>query len=155
MSRIEHLYHPYHRALDQLLSATRARFGCYLLIDCHSMPSAISPGERGIRRGHSDIVLGDCHGTACDGVVIDTAHRLLSAKGYAVTRNAPYAGGFTTCHYGRPAGGGHGLQIEINRSLYMDERSFDRKPFLGRLMRDMRDLIAALAAIDRSVLLPA
>jgi N-formylglutamate amidohydrolase len=152
MARIDRLYRPYHRALRQLVTATRERFGTYLLIDCHSMPSNVSLPERSARRGRTDIVLGDCHGTACHPIIMETAHRLLSAKGYAVARNAPYAGGFTTAHYGKPGAAGHCLQIEISRALYMDERNFDRKPFFGQLVDDMRDLAAALAAIDLTLL---
>jgi N-formylglutamate amidohydrolase len=154
VERIELLYRPYHRALKQLVAATRDRFGFYLLVDCHSMPSAVAPTERGSGRGRADIVLGDCHGTACHPVVIETAHHMLRAQGYTVARNAPYAGGFTTSHYGKPHTGGHGLQIELSRSLYMDERDFVRKPFLGRLAADMRDLIAPLAANDTALLRP-
>lgn len=152
MTRIDRLYRPYHRALRQLVTATRERFGGYLLIDCHSMPSNIAPSERAGRRSRTDIVLGDCHGTACHPLIIETAHRTLSAKGYAVVRNAPYAGGFTTVHYGKAGEGGHCLQIEINRALYMNEQSFDRKPFLGQLIEDMRDLAATLAGIDTALL---
>jgi N-formylglutamate amidohydrolase len=152
MTRIDRLYRPYHRALRQLVTATRERFGNYLLIDCHSMPSGTLPGERTTRRHRTEIVLGDCHGTSCHPLVMETAHRLLCSKGYVVARNSPYAGGFTTAHYGKPASNGHCLQIEIGRALYMDERSFDRKPFLGQLIEDMRDLAAALADIDLAVL---
>ncbi len=152
-ARIERLYRPYHRALNELIAATQQHFGYYLLVDCHSMPSMSGPHERGGRL-RVDFVLGDCHGGACHPVVIETAQRLIAAKGYSVTRNAPYAGGFTTGHYGRPRDGGHGLQIEINRSLYMDERTISRKPFLARLAEDMRDLVAALGAIDPALLLP-
>jgi N-formylglutamate amidohydrolase len=152
MLRIEGLYRPYHRALRQLVTATRDRFGSYLLIDCHSMPSGMAPSERGMRRARTDIVLGDCHGAACHPLIMETAHRTLSAKGYAVARNTPYAGGFTTAHYGKPAAGGHCLQIEISRALYMDERSFGRKPYLAQLAGDMRDVAAALAAIDLSLI---
>jgi len=152
MARIDRLYRPYHRALRQLVTATRERFGSYLLLDCHSMPSGMAPSERLARRGRTDIVLGDCHGTACHPLVIETAHRSLSAKGYAVARNTPYAGGFTTAHYGKPGLGGHCLQIEISRALYMDERNFERKPFLMQLVEDMRDLAAQLADIDLALL---
>lgn len=148
MARIERLYRPYHRALRQMLAATRERFGGYVLVDCHSMPSTAGPGERDGRRNGTDIVLGDCHGTSCHPLVMETAQRLLAAKDYAVVRNAPYAGGFTTAHYGAPGTGRHCLQIEINRCLYMDERTIDRKPFLRQLAEDMRDLLAALAALD-------
>jgi N-formylglutamate amidohydrolase len=152
MSRIDRLYRPYHRALRQLVTATRERFGSYLLIDCHSMPSGLSPGERGVRRPRTDIVLGDCHGAACHPLIVETAHRSLAAKGYAVARNTPYAGGFTTAHYGKPAAQGHCLQIEISRALYMDERNFERNAYLPQLAEDMRETAAALAAIDLSLL---
>jgi N-formylglutamate amidohydrolase len=148
--RIEQLYRPYHRALRQLVEATRERFGFYLLLDCHSMPSAAGPRERG--RLRVDFVLGDCHGAACHPLVIETAQRVLLAKGYTVSRNAPYAGGYTTCHYGRPREGRHALQIEINRGLYMDEHSIDRKPFISQLTDDMSGLIAALGALDGEAL---
>jgi N-formylglutamate amidohydrolase len=147
VARIERLYKPYHRALAQLLEATRRRFGYYILLDCHSMPSA---AERG--RGRVDVVLGDCHGTSCAPELVETAQRFLAARGYAVVRNAPYAGGFTTGHYGRPAEGGHALQIELNRGLYMDERLIERKPQLDRVTGDMTGLIEALAALDRGAL---
>jgi N-formylglutamate amidohydrolase len=153
LSRIELLYRPYHRALCELIAATQRRFGYYLLVDCHSMPSMSGPHERG-GRPRVDFVLGDCHGASCHPVVIETAQRLIAAKGYSVARNAPYAGGFTTGHYGRPRDGGHGLQIEINRGLYMDERSISRRPFLAQLALDMRDLVAALGAVDPALLLP-
>jgi N-formylglutamate amidohydrolase len=152
--RVERLYHPYHRALKQLVHATRERFGFYLLVDCHSMPSTIAQGERGLPRSRADIVLGDCHGTACHPIVTETAHQLLRAKGYHVVRNAPYAGGFTTAHYGKPLEAGHGLQVELARGLYMDERSYERKPFLAKLAADMRELVARLAAIDPVLLRP-
>jgi N-formylglutamate amidohydrolase len=153
--RIERLYRPYHRLLGQVLEATRNRFGFFLLLDCHSMPSTTLPASRGAPRGRVDIVLGDCHGTSCDPVVAETAHSILNDKGYSVVRNAPYAGGFTTTHYGRPEEGGHCLQIEIGRGLYMDERSYERKPYFARLAADMRDLAAALSRIDATLLRPA
>jgi len=155
LQRIERLYRPYHRALGQLVEATRNRFGFYVLLDCHSMPSTTLPARGNLARARVDIVLGDCHGTSCDPIVSDTAQRFLVDKGYAVVRNAPYAGGFTTTHYGKPGDGGHCLQIEIGRSLYMDERSYERKPFFVHLAKDMRDLAAALARIDATLLRPA
>jgi len=147
VARVERLYRPYHQTLRQLLAATSERFSGYVLVDCHSMPSAGGPGERDFRRSGVDIVLGDCHGTSCHPAIMETAQQLLAAKGYRVVRNAPYAGGFTTSHYGAPQGGRHAIQIEINRALYMDERSIDRKPFLRQLAEDMRDLMAALAVL--------
>jgi N-formylglutamate amidohydrolase len=152
LRRVERLYHPYHRALHQLLEATQARFGYYLLLDCHSMPSSGGLHDR-VGASRVDFVLGDCHATTCHPEITETAHRVLAAKGYSVARNTPYAGGFTTVHYGRPPEGAHTLQIEINRALYMDERAIRRKPFLKQLAADMCDLVAALGRVRRDVLI--
>ena len=150
--RIDTLYRPYHRTLQQLLDATQESYGFAILLDCHSMPSAGGDRDRSPR---ADMVLGDCHGTSCHPVITETARQVLNAKGYTTALNTPYAGGFTTAHYGRPAVGAHCLQIEINRALYMDERAFERKPFLAQLGDDMRDLTEALSAIDPELLRPA
>ena len=148
-SRIDSLYYPYHRALRRLLDETEAEFGVYLLIDCHSMPSAAAAAC-----GHdaADIVLGDCHGSACDPQLIEAARRFLASRGYAVAINAPYAGGFTTGHYGHPQLGRHALQIEINRGIYMDERHYRRKPALARLGNEMSALVARLAEVTQDCL---
>jgi len=150
--RIEACYMPYHEALRGLLEATRRRFGACLLIDCHSMPSVGGPMDRdtGLRR--LDMVLGDCHGTACAPAVTDMAERELQAMRFAVTRNDPYAGGFTTRHYGAPADGVHVLQIEINRAHYMDEATVARGDGLPRLVRHITRLIRAMVRIDPKIL---
>ncbi len=147
VQRVTHFYHPYHDALKALIEATAKRFGHCILIDSHSMPSAASPERR--RDGRRvDLVLGDRFGSACDPIVIDTAETLLRAKGYAVNRNTPYAGGFTTRHYGQPRTGVHALQIEINRGLYMDEATLARRSYLPVLGEHMAELIATLGRID-------
>jgi len=142
--RIDQYYAAYHLALVRMLDRTLARFGWHLLLDCHSMPSSAT----GKGRFRTDIVLGDCHGSACHPDCIGAAHRFLKGRGYAVVRNNPYAGGFTTSHYGRPSAGRNVLQIEINRALYMDESSFERLPGLTQLAADMRDLVGVLASLD-------
>ena len=151
MWRIERCYQPYHRALGRLLDETLALYGYCILLDCHSMPST---GEAGSQR-HVDFVLGDCHGSACNHSLIDAAQAWLAERGYIVVRNAPYAGGYTTRHYGRPVAGIHAMQIEINRALYMDELNMARKPFLAALRDQMADMVDALGHIDPRRLLPA
>lgn len=139
--RIDGLYHPYHQALRRLVEETEAQFGGYLLLDCHSMPSAAGWA---CGRDGADIVLGDCHGTACAPAILEAARRFFAGRGFAVAINAPYAGGFTTGHYGEPRRRRHALQIEINRALYMDERSYRRKPRFERLAAEMGELIGWL-----------
>jgi N-formylglutamate amidohydrolase len=147
--RIEYLYHPYHRALRRLVDTTEDAFGGYLLVDCHSMPSAASSSRVS---DAADIVLGDCHGSACAPQIVEAACSFLSARGFAVALNAPYAGGFTTDYYGRPSAGRHALQVEINRSLYMDERSYRRTARFSRLVKDMAGLVERLGEAARDCL---
>jgi N-formylglutamate amidohydrolase len=143
--RVDALYQPYHHALRRLVDETEASFGGYLLLDCHSMPSAASTAGG---QDAADIVLGDCYGASCTPRIVEAARAFLAQRDFAVVLNAPYAGGFTTGHYGNPRRGRHALQIEINRALYMDERSIERKPFLRRMAQDMSDLMAALSALQ-------
>jgi N-formylglutamate amidohydrolase len=142
-TRVEGLYQPYHRTLRRLVDETVAAFGGCLLIDCHSMPTAAS-GSGG--RDGTDIVLGDCHGTACTPRLVEAARRFLAARHFTVALNNPYAGGFTTGHYGNPRRGRHALQIELSRALYMDERDYRKKPDFDRLAAEMTGLLGHLAA---------
>lgn len=150
--RIETHYFPYHAALRDLLDLTHRLFGCYLLVDCHSMPSVGGPmdADPGLRR--LDIVLGDCFGSSCSPIVTQVAERTLKDLGLTVRRNMPYAGGYTTHHYGRPRGGLHALQIEVNRSLYMDELAISPTSGLQPITDAATTLIRALAALDPDAL---
>lgn len=141
--RIESVHRPYHSALRALVDDARDRHGRVVLIDWHSMPSAASGGERA-RRG-CDIVLGDRFGTACAPELTRLVEREWEAMGYRVARNAPYAGGYTTEHYGRPAEGVHALQIEINRAAYLDEAALKPTQGFDRLRRDLDRLVKVLA----------
>ncbi|MHB2165471.1 N-formylglutamate amidohydrolase [Alsobacter sp. R-9] len=141
--RIELLYKPYHRALQRLLQQTHRRFGMVVLIDCHSMPS--SQGGRD-DAGRADFVIGDRYGTSANGLFADILDESLRGRGYVVTRNKPYAGGFITEHYGNPASDFHALQIEINRGLYMDERRLQRTANFSTVAADLMHTVESLMA---------
>jgi N-formylglutamate amidohydrolase len=138
LARIDRVYKPYHQALRDLVVATHALFGVAVLIDCHSMPSSVRGGSGRLR---PDVVLGDRYGTSCAGELTDVVAHSLTRLGYSVSRNKPYAGGFITEHYGQPSRGLHAMQIEINRSLYMDEQSFEKGAGFVRLLGDIGRLI--------------
>jgi len=152
--RINANYRPYHRVLRDLLDQTREEFGCYLLIDCHSMPSVGGPYDPDAGRRRADIVLGDCFASACNEAVISTVETVFTARGYQVSRNKPFAGGFTTRHYGHPQQGRHALQIEINRALYMDEATIQHNDGMAKMTSDITAVIETLAGIECADLLP-
>src|SRR3954471_20583972 len=141
LRRIERLYKPYHRMLRHLVHRTAQTFGQSVLIDCHSMPATSLNREDVIK---ADIVLGDRYGTSCATRLTDLVESMLRRHGYTVGRNKPYAGGFITEHYGEPALGRHALQIEINRSLYMDEQTLAPQPAFETLANDLKEVFGAV-----------
>ncbi len=149
--RIEGLYKPYHRALRRLFTRVHRDFGAAMLIDCHSMPSATGSKDE---RPRADVVLGDRYGTSCVPVLIETIETILRARGYVVSRNKPYAGGFITEHYGNPAVGLHAVQLEINRALYMDERRFERSAGFAAMAADLELVAEELARLPIEELRP-
>ncbi|ESY07698.1 N-formylglutamate amidohydrolase [Mesorhizobium sp. LNJC399B00] len=144
VQRIEVVYKPYHETLKRLLTRTHARFGYAVLIDCHSMPASIRVGDSGLR---PDFIVGDRFGISATAALTETAIGLLIGMGYTVAHNKPYAGGFITEHYGRPARHLHALQIEVNRGLYMNERTFQKSAGFDALADDMARFSADLMAM--------
>ena len=151
--RLRLVHDAYHDRLGLELGALRDTHGAVLLIDCHSMPSA-DESRQNKSSPLADIVLGDYHGKSCDPLITDAAEQICRDIGLSVTRNKPYAGGYTTKHYGQPKYNFHCLQIEIKRSLYMDELRVERGPGLAQLIRQMRRLINTMTSIDFSSLIP-
>ena len=141
--RVCTLYRPYHRGLRHLVEKTRKRFGYCVVVDCHSMP-AFSSMTAAHRLPNADFVLGDRFGTSCSPKFIVTAEQTLKAHGYHVRRNEPYAGGYTTHHYGQPTRSLHAFQIEINRRLYVDEKTYEPLPGLESLQKVIISLVSAL-----------
>lgn len=151
LARIEGLYKPFHAELQRLLQRTSDRFGYAVLIDCHSMPSASM--SRGVP-SRPDFVLGDRFGASCNTQLSMFVRDRLTASGYDVHMNRPYAGGFITEHYGRPARGWHALQVEINRGLYIDETTLIKTDGFPVLAAALSDLAAAMFAVLPTRLAP-
>jgi N-formylglutamate amidohydrolase len=152
--RLALFYRPYHQRLRTLVARARDRFGFAILVDCHSMPSSGLPlGPDSSPQG-IDVVLGDRSGLSCHPLITEAIEDSLQHMGYRVLRNNPYAGGFTTQHYGDPANGIHTVQIEINRALYMDEVTLQRGPGFAKLKRNLGVLIDSLNTIAATAARP-
>lgn len=147
IDRINYLYKPYHAKLRSLLLETRERFGFAVLIDCHSMPADIRGREPG---SNPDFIIGDRFGTSASSVLNRQAIGLLRDMGYSVAHNKPYAGGFITEHYGRPAQGLHVLQLEINRGLYLDEKTYRKKRVFNQISMDIARFLTGMSELPSS-----
>lgn len=126
--RIALLHQPWHAAIAATLADARQRFGGALLIDLHSMPR--QPG------GRPEFIVGDRHGATASGELVDHMLALAEGEGLKVARNAPYAGAYTVQRHGRAGSGIEAVQIEIDRSLYLDthDRPNARAADLARLI---------------------
>lgn len=144
--RIAMIHRPYHLALATALGWARERFGVAILLDCHSMP------PRGDGAAEPRIVLGDRHGASIASALASAAEEAVLKAGFTVARNAPYAGGHITARHGRPAEGVHALQIEIDRSFYLDSSLREPGPDFDRVARLIASVAKALA--DRAERLP-
>jgi N-formylglutamate deformylase len=133
--RLEHFYRPYHAALSDLVTNAQAEFGVAIVVDCHSMPP---PAKA------NDIVLGDCYGEAAATELISYVQKSLIQIGFSVARNTPYAGGYTTSVYGKPAAGVHAFQIEVSRGLYLDEARMEKSAGFASCKERLRRFAARL-----------
>ncbi|MDC7744867.1 N-formylglutamate amidohydrolase [Rhizobium binxianense] len=124
LDRVEAVYKPYHATLRRLIARTHVQFGFGVLIDCHSMPGNVRVAGSAAR---PDFIIGDRYGTSASAELSRAAIAILEEMGFAAIRNKPYAGGFITEHYGRPSRGLHALQIEVNRAIYVDEVTLDKR----------------------------
>jgi N-formylglutamate amidohydrolase len=151
-ARIEGVHAPYHAALAETLGRLRDRWGAALFIDLHSMP----PLPRRAGMDAAGIVLGDRFGATCHGSLVAATFAELARAGVLAAHNRPYAGGYALERHADPRGGIHAMQIEIDRSLYLDSRlaeigaGFEETAaLLVRLVRSLAGMIAALGQ-DRS-----
>jgi N-formylglutamate deformylase len=148
--RIERCYLPYHDALAALLDARREAFGAVWHINCHSMSARGDALSDDPGRERADFVLGDRDGTTCEPAFTALVAAELRAMGYRVAINDPYKGVELVRRHGRPAQRRHSLQIEIKRTLYMDERTLAPHAGYARLEADLGRLLAAVRSHVRA-----
>jgi N-formylglutamate amidohydrolase len=147
---IARVHEPYHRAIADRLEQIRAIFGVAVLIDCHSMPP-LPVRQLG---GPVRIVVGDRFGAGAAGAVADLAMAVIDGVGLRVARNHPYAGGYTIDRHGRPRRRIHAIQIEYDRSLYLDaalDAPTGQMDECGRLLATIVAELSGLFGSDLSI----
>lgn len=137
---LDTVWQPYHDALAGLIEEAVARFGQAVLIDVHSMPhealAHITPRPQA--------VLGDRHGRSAGSWLRMRLREALEREGLVVRMNAPFAGAHIAQAYGRPGAGRHVMQLELDRSLYMDEARLEPHHGFGPLAERLRRVFAAV-----------
>ncbi|MBP5616011.1 MAG: N-formylglutamate amidohydrolase [Alphaproteobacteria bacterium] len=141
--RIKDIYAVYHQALRKMVNDCAEKFGYCFLIDCHSMPSKICSIMQDDAK--IDVCLGDLFGQSCPEVLSASLKSALEQKGYEVLKNVPYSGAYTTFHYCEPKQKKYTIQLEINRALYVDEQTFEKKDCYEKIMSDLTESILQTA----------
>ncbi len=147
--RIDSYWAPYHAMLQKLLDDAHQRHGQSILIDCHSMPHEAMDGValQGMKR--PDVVLGDRFGAAASAEIVDRIEAAFTLAGFNVTRNTPFAGAYITQAYGRPSRGQHAVQIELDRSLYMNEALIRPNGNFEAVQKALQSVIAEITLIGQ------
>jgi N-formylglutamate deformylase len=148
-ARIDRCWTPYHAAVRAAIDAAYERHGYSIHLNCHSMPAVASShatGHPGMV--HADFVLGDREGTSADPRLTREVGEYLEGLGYSVAYNHPYKGVELVRRYSDPARHRHSLQVEVNRKLYMDERTLELNDGFPALKRDLQSLVERLLSLD-------
>lgn len=135
-ARIRHDHRPYHGAIGEALEAAHARFGIAVLLDVHSMPP--------LGRDGAQVVIGDRFGRSAAARLSARIEAVARGAGLRVAANAPYPGGHTLDRHGDVGRGVHAIQLEIDRSLYLDAALDRAGPGFAATVRLLRDVVAAL-----------
>lgn len=148
-ARLQEHWHPYHARVKALIAESSALFGEAILVDCHSMPHEAV--ESFCRTGtvKPEIVVGDRFGASAGAEVVERIECAFRNAGFKVGRNTPFAGAYMAQAYGRPVRGHHVVQIEIDRSLYMDEAKIEPNGRFDEIRDILGKITAEIAAIGR------
>ena len=140
--RIKYVYDPYHKRLKQLIDKCQKKFGFCLLVDCHSMPSKICNIMNESRP--VEVCLCNLFDESCPPEISQFAANFLSEHNMRVEFNRPYAGAFITFNYCQPRKNIYTLQIEVNRSLYMDESVYKKNDNFQNVKSILSESVVAL-----------
>lgn len=142
---MDRYYHPLHRRLTETVDACLARFGSALVIDCHSFPGTPLPYEKNQDRDRPNICIG-LEAFHAPGWLLDTAASAFRRHGLSVAFNKPFDGAMVPGRHYRTTPQVHAVMIEVNRRLYMDERTGDKLPDFARIAGIVRDALAPIHA---------
>ncbi len=139
-ARITNFHQPYHAAIAQTLAAMRDKFGVAILLDLHSMPPILPASGPPPR-----FVIGDLFGRSASSRFTELLMAQISARGFPVALNHPYSGDHMLRHHAKVAHNIHALQLEVDRSLYLDSQLREPGPGVAMASRLIANLVAVLA----------
>lgn len=116
--RINSYYWPYYHKIEEIIKELQQQFNHVLFWDAHSIRSFV-PTIR--KEKFPELILGNNDGKTADISIINKALEILNQSEYQVNHNNPFKGGYLTRYFGNPENKVHALQLEMIKSLYMEE----------------------------------
>ncbi len=147
--RIDAQHDPYHRTIATYLGELREKFGSALLIDVHSMPPLAS-----IAGVQPNIVVGDRFGQSAGSIFAEILMERLKQAGVTAALNHPYPGDYILRRHGNVRNNIHAIQIEVDRSLYLDSDLLEPANQLGSTASLLSGLIWSLIDVIGGTSLP-
>jgi N-formylglutamate deformylase len=143
--RLDLYYRPYHAELKRIVDALHERFGVLRQISCHCMSAVGAPTHPDAGKPRADFCVSDLHGKTASREAMELVVETLKSYGYSVSVNDPYVGNELIARYGNPALGRDSIQVEINKKLFIDTKTFRKTPGYAKLKADLGRLLKTVA----------
>ena len=135
--RINNYYLPWHNALKIAVKNLSTKFKRVLIIDMHSMPS-----ETIYNNQLADFVIGNNFGKSSSDTAQKILSRVIESYGHSVSINDPYPGGYITKNYSSTDENIQCIQLEIKKSLYMNEKNFTKNDHFDEFSLNLKQIIS-------------
>ena len=99
------------------------------------MPSKATSFHKDTGKFRTEVVIGDNEGKSCASTFRDLVVSAYKKAGFKVAVNDPYKGGAITKAYGQPLNFQSAVQVEINRRLYMNERTKEKNKNFSNIQK--------------------
>jgi len=143
--RLNRYYRPYHGELKRIADTLHARYGVLRQISCHCMSAVGAPTHPDAGRERADFCVSDLKGETASKEAMELVVETLRSFGYSVSVNDPYIGNELIRRIGDPSRGIDSIQVEINKKLFMDTKTFRATEQLSRVKADVDRLLRVLA----------
>ncbi len=144
--RLSRYYRPYHAELKRLVDETHRKFGVLRQISCHCMSAVGAPTHPDAGKPRADFCISDLKGKTSSPETMTLIVETLKGFGYSVSVNEPYVGNELIGRHGDPARGIDSVQVEINKKLFMDAKTFRKTAGFDKLKADLDRLLSIVAA---------
>ncbi len=147
MERLEKYHRPYFAELAQNIERLKSAWGFAYQLSCHCMSAVGAPTHPDAGQPRADFCIGNLNGKTASPEFMTFVQNAITGLGYSCTVNTPYTGGELNARFGDP-GRVESIMVEINKKLFMDVKTFKKKPEFGRVKADVTKILRAV--VDRA-----